>query len=49
VAPDDAADLVARMALSYLGSQGRWDLGDPDQVRRLVREHLLVGVLASPQ
>jgi len=47
VAPDDAADLVARMALSYLGSPGRWDLGDPDQVRRLVREHLLVAVLAS--
>ena len=40
-----AADLVARMALSYLGTPGRWDLSDPAQVHLLVRDHLLAGVL----
>lgn len=44
--PAEAADLVARMAISYLGTPGRWDLSDPVQVRRLVRDHLLAGVLA---
>lgn len=48
VDPAEAADLVARMALSYLGTPGRWDLTDPAQVRRLVRDHLLAGVLAPP-
>lgn len=46
VDPAEAADLVARMALSYLGTPGRWDLAEPAQVQRLVREHLLAGVLA---
>lgn len=45
VDPGEAADLVARMALSYLGTQGRWDLSDPCEVRRLVRDHLLAGIL----
>lgn len=45
VDPAEAADLVARMALSYLGTPGRWDLADPAQVRRLVRDHLLAGIL----
>jgi AcrR family transcriptional regulator len=45
VDPAEAADLVARMALSYLGTQGRWDLRDATQVRRLVRAHLLAGIL----
>jgi AcrR family transcriptional regulator len=45
VDPAEAADLVARMALSYLGTPGRWDLGDPEQVHRLVRDHLLAGIL----
>jgi AcrR family transcriptional regulator len=40
-----AADFVARMLLSLIGSPGRWDLDDPADVRRLVREDLLVGVL----
>ena len=40
-----AADFVARMLLSLIGSPGRWDLDDPAAVRRLVREDLLVGVL----
>jgi AcrR family transcriptional regulator len=48
VEAEQAADLVARMALSYLGSPGRWDLGDREQVRRLVDEHLLAAVLARP-
>lgn len=41
----DAADFLARMALSYIASPGRWDLDDPDQVARLVRAELLAGIL----
>lgn len=40
-----AADFVARLLLSLIGSPGRWDLDDPAAVRRLVREDLLAGVL----
>ena len=40
-----AADYVARMVLSLIGSPGRWDLDDRAQVRQLVREELLGGVL----
>jgi AcrR family transcriptional regulator len=40
-----AADYVARMILSFIGQQGRWDLTDREQVRRLVRTELLAGVL----
>jgi AcrR family transcriptional regulator len=40
-----AADYVARMLLSLIGSPGRWDLDDPEEVRRLVRGELLAGVL----
>ena len=40
-----AADFVARMLLSLIGSPGRWDLDDSSSVSRLVREDLLVGVL----
>jgi AcrR family transcriptional regulator len=40
-----AADFVARMLLSLIGSPGRWDLDDPVAIRRLVREDLLAGVL----
>jgi AcrR family transcriptional regulator len=43
---DRAAEYVARLFLSYLGSHGSWDLGDRDQVHRLVRTQLLGGVLA---
>ena len=39
------ADYVARMILSLIGSPGRWDMDDPDQVRVLVREELLGGIL----
>lgn len=41
----EAADFLARMALSYISAPGRWDLGDPEQVARLVRAELLGGVL----
>jgi AcrR family transcriptional regulator len=42
---DAAADHVARMVLSLIGSPGRWDLGDPAAVRTLVREELLAGIV----
>ena len=41
-----AADHAARLVLSYVGSPGRWDLADPAEARRLVRDRLLAGVLA---
>jgi AcrR family transcriptional regulator len=41
---DTAADFLARMVLSYIGSPGRWDLNDPEQVARLVRAELLAGI-----
>jgi AcrR family transcriptional regulator len=40
------ADFIARMILSLISSQGRWDLTDRDEVRTLVREELLGGILA---
>lgn len=39
-----AAEYVARMLLSFIGAQGRWDLSDREQVRALVRTELLAGV-----
>lgn len=45
VGVQEAADFLARMALSYIGSPGRWDLDDPEQVARLVRAELLAGIL----
>jgi AcrR family transcriptional regulator len=44
-----AADYLARMILSFIGQQGRWDLTDPEQVRRLVRTELLAGVLDASE
>lgn len=41
-----ASDILARMMVSFMGTSGSWRLDDPDDVRRLVREHLLAGVLA---
>ena len=40
-----AADLAARLLLSYVGSAGRWDLADPADAQRLVRSRVLAGVL----
>jgi AcrR family transcriptional regulator len=42
-----AADWLARMVLSFIIAQGRWDLTDPADVRRLVRGQLLVGILET--
>jgi len=40
-----AADFLARMILSLISAQGRWDLTDREQVQRLVRDELLGGIL----
>jgi len=48
VEADRAADWLSRMGLSFIISGGRWDLGDPAVVCRLVREELLIGILAAP-
>ena len=42
-----AADYVARMVLSHIAAQGRWDLTDRAQVKTLVRTEMLAGVLAQ--
>ena len=41
----EAAEYVARLALSFIGSPGGWDLSDPEQVRELVRSEFLAGLL----
>ena len=43
---EEAGEWLARMGLSFILAGGRWDLTDRQQVRRLVREELLAGVLA---
>ena len=48
VEPNEAADFLARMVLSYMASPGRWDLDDPEQVAQLVRGELLAGVVVGP-
>ena len=40
----EAADYVARMVVSHIGSPGRWDLTDRDQVNDLVRTEILAGI-----
>jgi len=45
---DEAADWLARMGLSFILAEGRWNLADPADVRRLVRGELLVAVLRDP-
>jgi len=45
VRPGEAADLLARLMVSFIGSPGSWDLDDPAAVHRLVRDQLLAGVL----
>jgi AcrR family transcriptional regulator len=46
VDPEEAADFLARMVLSYMSAPGRWDLDDPVQIAQLVRAELLAGVVA---
>jgi AcrR family transcriptional regulator len=41
-----SADYVARMVLTCIGSPGIYDFDDPAEIRLLVREQLLAGVLA---
>jgi AcrR family transcriptional regulator len=41
-----AADYLAHLVLSYIGTQGRWDLTDRGQVADLVRTEMLSGVLS---
>ena len=48
VDPLEAGDWLARMGLSFILAEGRWDLTDPDSVGRLVRDELLVSIL-QPQ
>ena len=43
----EAADYLARLYLSYLGTPGGWDLTDETEVERLVRTQFLGGVLAG--
>ena len=45
----EAADYVARMLLSWIGSPGRWDLTDRRQVRALVETEFLAGVLLDDE
>jgi AcrR family transcriptional regulator len=45
----EAADFLARMILSYISAPGRWNLSDPDEVRRLVRVELLPGAVGATQ
>ena len=40
-----AADHIARLVLSFVGTPGRWDLTDRSQVSELVRTELLAGIL----
>ncbi|MFN8052887.1 MAG: TetR/AcrR family transcriptional regulator [Acidimicrobiales bacterium] len=42
---DVAAEYLARMLLSHIGTAGRWDLTDRAQVERLVRTQFLAGVI----
>lgn len=41
----EAAEWLARLVLSFIVEQGRWDLDDPEEVARLVDTELLAGVL----
>ena len=43
--PQEAGEWLARMGLSFILAEGRWDLSDPADVRRLVRQELLVPIL----
>jgi AcrR family transcriptional regulator len=47
VSVEDAAEYLARMLLSHINAQGRWDLTDRAQVAELVRVELLAGILAG--
>ena len=42
--PQAVADYIGRMVLSFIGTPGRWDFSDPDEVRQLVRTELLAAI-----
>jgi AcrR family transcriptional regulator len=44
---DAAGEYLARMVLSHVGGQGRWDLTDRASVDRLVRRQFLGGLLSD--
>jgi len=46
---DERADFLARMALDYISTSGRWDFDDPTQLRALVRDELLGWTSAKPR
>lgn len=48
VDPAIAAEYVARLVLSYIGSPGGWDLTDPAEVRLLVEREFLAGIVERP-
>ncbi|MDQ6616467.1 MAG: hypothetical protein M3083_17435 [Actinomycetota bacterium] len=43
-----ASEYLARMMLSFIGSQGQWDLTDRAQVATLVRTEFRAGFLERP-
>jgi len=45
ISPTEAADYIARMLMAFIGSPGRWDLTDREQVRALVQTEFLAGIL----
>lgn len=45
VDPVEAAEWLARMVLSFVIEQGRWDLDDPGETGRLVDTQLLAGII----
>ena len=45
VDPVEAAEWLARMFLSFIADEGRWDLADEEQVTRLVDDQLLAGIV----
>lgn len=47
VDPGEAADYLARLYLSFLGTPGGWDLTDPTVVADLVQTQFLAGVVAD--
>ena len=44
--PVEASRYLARLVLSFISSEGMWDLTDPTQVRRLVDRNFLAGIVA---
>ena len=43
---DRAAEYLARCILSLINTPGRWNFDDPAQVRELVRDEMLGGIVA---